>query len=631
MLAVERRRSETMRQPQPLTIGFLGSYITGFYYGAILIGVHRAARKRGVRLCIAQRHIGSTYPLQLASDLVDGWVVMLQTPGGQELVDTGVPAVTISQFLPPAPTIMPDNRNGMRAAVRHLIEHGHRRIAFAGMMINSDFRERFEGYSAALAEAGLPLDPQIVLDVEGGLEPGGQDAARRLLELGMPCTAIAAATDMSAIGMIEVLRPAGYRIPEDLAIVGFDDVLRAQVHDPPLTTVRQRFDSIGARAVYELVDILEGKPAPQGPVYVETMLVTRRSCGCSEQMLQPMEVSQVEIVADGWKERLRDRVLRLLLYPADPGPAGPPPMLWPSLAELIDVLDQVAQGGEPSVTETFEPFWNEALTVTTDITALNNVFTLLEDAIWKRMLAAPRLEGTELRLTRMVGLMRGALLRVCVNAEARQTQYLDGVLHATSQISSTLLGSGANHALDLTWLRSTPTEWGYLGLWSKDDMSALTVTSSYSRLGVQPNLDTREFATSAFPPPSMLVDTAHEDELPVIMLLPVRSARRTWGVLILSGLFQAQVNANAAPTEIWPGMLATELDRAQLLAELREQQATLQFAYDRERALATTIRELGCPIIPMLPGVLLIPLIGTIDSNRASLIIQAVLEEVLSG
>jgi DNA-binding LacI/PurR family transcriptional regulator/anti-anti-sigma regulatory factor len=617
-----------MQQPQPLTIGFLGQYITGFYFGAILNGVHRAARKRGVRLFVAQRQVGAAYSLEIARDLVDGWVVMHETPGGRQLVGTGVPTVTISQIMPPAPAVMPDNRNGMQAVVRHLIEHGHRRIAFVGAIISSDFRERFEGYSAALAEAGLPLDPQIVLDVEGGLEPGGQIAARQLIELGMPCTAIAAATDMTAIGMIEVLRSEGYRVPEDLAIVGFDDALQAQVHDPPLTTVRQRFDSVGARAAHELVDILEGKPAPQGPVYVETMLVTRRSCGCSEQMWQQTEVNQAEIVADDWKERLRERVLRLLLYPADPGPAGPSPTLWPSLGALIDVLDLVAQGGEPPKARIFEPFWNEALTVTVDITALNNVFTLLEDAVWKRMLAAPRPEGTELRLTRMVGVVRGALLRACVGAEARQTQYLDGVLNANSQISSTLLGSGANHAPDLEWLRSTSTEWGYLGLWSKDDMSALTVTSSYSRLGSHPNLDSREFATSAFPPPSLVVDTAREGELPAIVMLPVRSTRREWGVLVLGGPFHAQVNASANPTGIWAEMLGTELDRAQLLAELNQQQTTLQLAYDRERALANTIRELGCPIIPMLPGVLLIPLIGAIDSDRANLIIQAVLEEV---
>jgi DNA-binding LacI/PurR family transcriptional regulator/anti-anti-sigma regulatory factor len=617
-----------MRQLQPLTIGFLGQYITGFYFGAILNGIQRAARKRGVRLCIAQRQIGSTYPLQLASDLIDGWIITHDTQGIEQLIATGVPTVTISQHLPPATVILPDNRQGMRAAICHLIKHDHRRIAFVGRMTGADIQERFGGYRMALAEAGIPLDPQIVLDVETDMEVSGQAAARRLIELGMPCTAIAASTDMIALGMIEVLRSAGYRIPDDLAIVGFDDVLQAQVHDPPLTTVRQRFDSIGARAAHELVDMLEGKPAPQGPVYVETMLVTRRSCGCTEQMSQPTEVSPAEIVADSWKHMLRDRTLRLLLYPADPGPAGPSPTLWPSLGALIDVLDQVAQGGELSMTQTFEPFWAEALTVTTDITALNNVFTLLEDAAWKRMMAAPRAEGTDQLLTRIVGVARTALLRVCVGAESRQTQYLDGVLLANSQISSTLLGSGTNHAPDLEWLRSTTTEWGYLGLWSNDDLSALTVTSSYSRLGGHPNLDSRQFATSAFPPPSLLTDTAREDELPVIMLLPVRSSRREWGVLVLGGPFQPQVNASANPTGIWAEMLGTELDRAQLLAELREQQATLQLAYERERMLANTIRELGCPIIPMLPGVLLIPLIGAIDSDRANLIIQAVLEEV---
>jgi anti-anti-sigma factor len=222
--------------------------------------------------------------------------------------------------------------------------------------------------------------------------------------------------------------------------------------------------------------------------------------------------------------------------------------------------------------------------------------------------------------------LREVLLRTCVAAEAHQLQYLDQIMRANLEVSSSLLGSGVSQSTDLSWLRHMGATWGYLGLWSSDDMSSLSITASYSSTATHPNLTGRIFRTETFPPRQLMMDQGHGEDITILM--PVRSPSKEWGILVLGGPHKPQIYSTASPTEIWAGMLGTELDRAQVLADLRHQQAHLQSAYERERALTSTIRELSCPTIPLLPGVLLLPLIGTIDADRAQLIIQAVLEEV---
>jgi DNA-binding LacI/PurR family transcriptional regulator len=163
----------------------------------------------------------------------------------------GLPLVTVAYHDPEVgyPAGVADNRQGVREAVRHLIAHGHRRIAFIGWLEYPSIAERYEGYRDALSESGLPCSPELVIGVEDNHLASGRAGARRLLEGGAwPCTAVVAGTDLNAVGVMEVLQAAGLRVPDDVAVVGFNDLTVARLTEPPLTTLRTRFDEFGRRA-----------------------------------------------------------------------------------------------------------------------------------------------------------------------------------------------------------------------------------------------------------------------------------------------------------------------------------------------------------------------------------------------
>jgi anti-anti-sigma regulatory factor len=137
----------------------------------------------------------------------------------------------------------------------------------------------------------------------------------------------------------------------------------------------------------------------------------------------------------------------------------------------------------------------------------------------------------------------------------------------------------------------------------------------------------QRLSISAFPPFDQLLISIQQGQ-DLLILCPIRTQLRAWGVLALCGWSDQLLTMGTENLRIQATLLGATLDRNTVLSALTEQQATLHAAYDRERTLSQTIRELGCPIIPLLPGVLLVPLIGAIDSQRAQQIISTVLEAI---
>lgn len=153
-----------------------------------------------------------------------------------------------------------DNRLGAHLAAEHLLSLGHRQIAFiTGAHQHADALERRAGFEEALQAAGLKLDPDLV--AEGAYtEPSGQQAAQALLARGKPFTALFASNDQMAIGAALALHRAGLRVPQDVSLIGFDDVAVAEFSIPPLTTVRQSVGEIGAQAATAMLDLLADRP-----------------------------------------------------------------------------------------------------------------------------------------------------------------------------------------------------------------------------------------------------------------------------------------------------------------------------------------------------------------------------------
>jgi DNA-binding LacI/PurR family transcriptional regulator len=178
------------------------------------------------------------------------------------------------------PTVIIENTRGARQIVDHLIEaHGCRRIAFLrGQAKNEDSAWREHGYREALAAHGLPYDPSLI-----GLgdydEQTAYTTVTRWLAEGLAFEAIFAADDTSANGALAALTQGGRRVPHDIALAGFDDVLAARYLNPPLTTVHAPMREVGQAAVWQLIRLIETGDADRTTL-LPTELVIRQSCGC---------------------------------------------------------------------------------------------------------------------------------------------------------------------------------------------------------------------------------------------------------------------------------------------------------------------------------------------------------------
>lgn len=170
-----------------------------------------------------------------------------------------------------------DNVNGARMATEHLLRLGHRHIATVtgplGMMAGHD---RLEGYRQALEARGVSVDEELIAPGDF-TEDGGRAAMRRLLDHNP--TAVFVASDTMAVGAMKAIKEAGLRVPEDIAVVSFDDLPVASIVEPPLTTVRQPIQRLGSTAVDILLNLIEHQGEGTQKVILPTELVVRASCG----------------------------------------------------------------------------------------------------------------------------------------------------------------------------------------------------------------------------------------------------------------------------------------------------------------------------------------------------------------
>ncbi len=173
-----------------------------------------------------------------------------------------------------------DNLKGARDATRHLLDLGHRQIAFIGEATERypELQLRYQGHLQALEQAGIPSNPDLQVDADNR-EIAGYQAVRHLLESNRPFTAVFAASDLMAIGAMKALRQDGIRVPDDVAVVGFDDIPAASYVTPALTTVHQDTIVAGQLLVDKLIRLIEGKPVES--TLIPATLVIRESSGCA--------------------------------------------------------------------------------------------------------------------------------------------------------------------------------------------------------------------------------------------------------------------------------------------------------------------------------------------------------------
>lgn len=207
-------------------------------------------------------------------------ISMLSEEDQRRIVEQQLPVVLIDPLSAPSldiPSIGVTNWNGARDAVRHLLERGHTRIGMvAGRSHSLTGAARLHGYRAALEEAGIEYDPAIVRSTDFDFDEG-LSASLRILRCDRPPTAIFAASDSQALGVLEAARQQGLGVPHDLAVMSFDDTMVAAMACPPLSAVRQPFEQLGHEATRMLMEVAEGRPPASPRIELATELVLRTS------------------------------------------------------------------------------------------------------------------------------------------------------------------------------------------------------------------------------------------------------------------------------------------------------------------------------------------------------------------
>ena len=267
------------------TIGLVVTTVADPFISEVFSGIEQEAHQRGYCVFLAESNADPQREKEMASAFaerrVDGIIVTSSRVGALYLPlleEMMVPIVLLNDQHPGAfvHSVMIRNREGSRAAANHLIGLGHRRIAYIGDQsgYQSD-EERCAGYREALEAAGIGFNAELVVSGDGKPE-GGQRAMSQLLELANPPTAVFCYNDMTALGAMQAIRQRGLSIPEDISVVGFDDLFFASYTQPPLTTVRQPMRRMGQLAMESLFKMMSGIES-EICIKVDAELIVRES------------------------------------------------------------------------------------------------------------------------------------------------------------------------------------------------------------------------------------------------------------------------------------------------------------------------------------------------------------------
>jgi signal transduction histidine kinase/DNA-binding LacI/PurR family transcriptional regulator/CheY-like chemotaxis protein len=304
---MEEARMNTSEGKRRATIGvLLGAQayygtILGNYVGPVFHGICSAAQDYGCNLLLSCGMAHSTVVAHPAwpvpsSDVdfvpvgpwnADGLIVInpllaeARSRYIQELIEAGARVTFISSG-ENGPVVTVDNEGGIRQAIAHLIDHGHRSVAFiAGYPRDTggDSDARLKAYRATVEAHGLAADPDLIVYGRHAID-GGMRAMQQLLDSPVSFTAVVASNDESAIGAMRVIESSGLRVPQDIAIIGFDDSLEALTQVPPLTTLHYSPAEMGYQALELLLEYISEPGKEDEVVTIPARLVVRQTCGC---------------------------------------------------------------------------------------------------------------------------------------------------------------------------------------------------------------------------------------------------------------------------------------------------------------------------------------------------------------
>jgi diguanylate cyclase (GGDEF)-like protein/PAS domain S-box-containing protein len=583
--------------PARWTIGFLSPLVHGYYFGGLLAGVVDRAAAAGARVVAVQAiEAGIRVDAQdaipfgppLGQEYLDAYIVVQDAVPDAHLHalhEAGRPLVLITHEVDglPVPTVTPDNAGGVLAAIDHLIDHGHRRIGYAaGGNTGMDGPARLRAYESGMTERGLR--PRPVLFPDESQDMAGYRAAERLLAEPEPPTAIVAGTDATAIGALRRLHEAGVAVPDQVAVVGFDDLDAAATHRPPLSTVAQSFTLVGDRAADLVIDALSGRPVVPGVHHAETSLVRRESCGCPGA---DVVVDRPAPETDAAEGDARSRFLRNFVEAArEDGVLTP--MRRRALTDVgMRVLDLFATAVEDPDADTA----GAVADLTSAMCRLApNERSLLQIARVLRGYAVDRwresLRGEAVPGAHLGGLAHDLGIGILENqVHSRLSEHIQfQTLRRQYEIGTDLLRRQHRVSRSLAWLAETEVQAGCFAVWSagRNDTGTargLTIVGTYDRAGRYEGVGER-YDLHSFPPAPFL-DLIGDRPGDLMYVVPVRFDGSDWGFLALVGSLEMRAQTALEMFNQWAVLLTVSLDQERAVESLVQQREEIRVSEER--------------------------------------------------
>lgn len=540
---------------------------------------------------------------------VAAWVVTnifaISTWTEQQLA-AGLPVVQISpsEALEGCQRVLPDNVGGAQLATAHLLSVGRRAVAFIGHLGNQDISGRYSGYCAALHAGSIAIERALTVSIDWRQDywtaRGGAEAVERLLASGVHFDALFAATDELAAGGITALLRAGRSIPGDVAVAGFDDALVARTTIPPITTVRQSFLELGERATELALRQVRGERVSSGIYYSPARLIVRQSTvGIVEE---PADVARAALP-------LREQLIEIL----DARRSN----LVVGIDQLVEQFAAAAAGDGKQTQQLLGDLLPVIGRSVDDQQQLAAALALLRDA------APPQ---SAARAAQLADRAMQQLLDNATRDGLRQQQLGMQVATDAGDIVVALMGASRNAMVALEWLTHSTVRAGYLFLASPEQRShdggALDLVGLFDPHRASQLHSGMRLAADL---PLGAILASHPGQMVSVYL--VTSGERFYGALVLA-IDEGDRALISSTAGAWVTQIGARLAMDDLIASLQQSRDSLAHAYEQERALALTVSELACPIMPVSDGVLVLPLIGSIDSRRAAAIIDVLLTAI---
>ena len=576
----------------PRAVAVFGSFRYGEYFEDLLEGVVAAAdvaNSRVISIQTSQGVLASGYEFagqegvsRVGWDHFDGAIVILQAVSLEyvaALRAAGKFVVAIGQTIRGATSVITiDNVQGIRDAVTHLFGHGHSEMGFASLTWQADALERYDAYAERMVELGLAPQPRVGADLDASFSADEQGylCAREWLAGDRRCTAMLVVPDLITRGFVRGLQEAGVSVPEDVAVVGFDDDDASAVNDPPLATVAVNFRRVGEVAFN--VALRGGRGEVMDERYtVPQRFVPRESCGCpsgsaitgaaegatpQESFCTALALAAQESALEGGVDLVRvqqaaGRVVGLLQETSRPER----PLVDLLAEELNDLvqLDRSIQAMLRAVRELAE-----GLATAATGWAMSSATLELCDAVREGQL--------QRRMSEYVELKRGQL-----------KHYF---------IGNSLLGHDRSELRSMRWLSQTEAQAGALGLWQDSEtMASLAVQGVWDRSDKARAADSDAHTVvpvESFPPTWMLRNDSGDGS--VVVITAVRFEDSNWGLLAVSGGHALQSSLVQETFQQWAILMSASLDQEQADVNLARQAHELTEAYQTEMALLEEVR-----------------------------------------